>query len=312
MFQLFKKREFGDYISDTFQFFKETGKHYLKNYFTISGVMLLLLVAITYIISQFYFDFIFRIDRTANNPDMLMAYFTDNFNTILGIGGAAFMVMIFLHMLNFSIPVIYLNLYDKNNGGHFGFQDILREFKSNFGKVFTFFLATFFLIMPLIFFAFVIFLLLSFVIIGLPLLFFGIPAAYCWITLSFYEYINTGAGYFKALGAGWNTLRSQFFPIVGSVMVLFLIIQISITVLTLIPSIFGVASVFTSLENPGQTEDAFSGMRVVLTVVMVLSSLISFILNNLLLINQGLVYYSRKEADENKISNESIDWIGRE
>ena len=30
MFQLFKKRDFSDYVSDTFQFFRETGKHYLK------------------------------------------------------------------------------------------------------------------------------------------------------------------------------------------------------------------------------------------------------------------------------------------
>jgi hypothetical protein len=45
---------------------------------------------------------------------------------------------------------------------------------------------------------------------------------------------------------------------------------------------------------------------------MVVSILMSFILNNLLMVNQGLVYYSRKEIDENISSKDSIDLIGSE
>ena len=45
---------------------------------------------------------------------------------------------------------------------------------------------------------------------------------------------------------------------------------------------------------------------------MVFSLLMSYILNNLLLVNQGVVFYSRQEFDENKSADFSIDLIGSE
>ena len=43
---------------------------------------------------------------------------------------------------------------------------------------------------------------------------------------------------------------------------------------------------------------------------MVISTIVSYILNNLLLINQGMIYYSHIENSESSISNDSIDLIG--
>lgn len=56
MFQLFKNRDFGDYISDTFGFFRQTGKHFMKIYFTINGIPLMIMMVLSYFLFKVYFD----------------------------------------------------------------------------------------------------------------------------------------------------------------------------------------------------------------------------------------------------------------
>ncbi|WP_396193934.1 hypothetical protein [Flavobacterium sp.] len=312
MFSLFKRRNFGDYVSDTFVFFKENGKHYLKNYFTISGPMLLILVAASYFLFQVYFDFFLKTDPNSNNSEYLESYLTNNIPLVVLVALGLFLFMIFLSMLNYSLPVIYFDLYEKNNGKNFGTKEILSRFKAHFGKILVFFLATVFLITPVLIAVFALLILLCFVIIGIPLLLFAIPTAFSWVTLSFYEYLNTDKGVFQSYGAGFKHLTKQYFPIVGSCMVIYLIIQVAMTIFSMIPYMLGLISVFTSTQDGFQENNAQSGVALVLTVVMVFSLLMSYILNNLLLINQGVIFYSRQEFDENKSADFSIDLIGSE
>lgn len=314
MFTLFKKRDFGEYVSDTFQFFKQTGKHYLKNYFTISGIILMIMVVVNYFLFQVYFDFFLKIDQLNNNMDYLENYISGNFPIIILVAVSLFLFFIFTSMLNYSIPVIYMDLYEKNNGNNFGSKDILKKFKDNFGKILIFFLGTIFLIVPLLMVVFSVLILLCFVIIGIPLLLFAIPTSFCWITLSFYEYLNNDNGFFESYGDGFRNIKNQYFPIVGSAMVVFIIIQTAMTIFTLIPYSIAMASFFTATQDPSNinVDDTFSTMKIMMTIVMVISMLMSFILNNLLMINQGLVHYSRIEFDENKSSQDSIDLIGSE
>ncbi len=77
----------------------------------------------------------------------------------------------------------------------------------------------------------------------------------------------------------------------------------------MIPYVFGMASMFTTIKS-GSQEDAFSTLSVMISIVMVVSTIVSYILNNLLLINQGMVYYSHIENGESSICNASIDMIG--
>ncbi|MEO5777512.1 MAG: hypothetical protein ABIQ27_11445 [Flavobacterium sp.] len=308
MFPLFKKRDFGDYISDTFQFFRVTGKHYLKNYFTICGILLMILVVLSYFLFQVYFDFALNFGRLNNNADFIQN-FTET-NAVLIVFGAIFIFLfiVILSMLTYSVPVIYMDLYAKNKGDNFGTKEILAKFKADFGRILIFFLGLIFLVTPLLMLVFVLLVLLCFILIGIPLLLFAIPTAISWITLSFYEYLNHDKSFFKALGSGYKHVRNQYFPNIGSLMVMYLIIQTAMSVFTLFPYAFGMASVFTT-QN---IDDRSSSIKILLTIVMVISILMSYILNNLLLINQGLVYYSRKENDENISSKDSIDLIGSE
>lgn len=312
MFTLFKKRDFSDYVSDTFQFFRVTGKHYLKSYFTICGIMLLLLVVFTYFLFQVYFDFFLNFGETNNNADFFQNYVQNNI--LIVIGGAVFMFLfiVLMSMLNYAIPVIYMELYAKNKGNNFETKDILAKFKANFGRILVFFLGLIFLVTPLLMLVFVLLVLLCFILIGIPLLLLAVPTAVSWITLSFYEYLNHDKGFFESLGSGFRHIKNQYFPNVGSLIIMYIIIQIGMSVFTIIPYMFGMVSIITSNQNQTATNDSVSTVKILFTIVMVISILMSYILNNLLLVNQGLVYYSRREFDENISSQDSIDLIGSE
>ncbi len=312
MFELFKRREFGDYISDTFQFFRQNGKHFFKTYFTISGGLLMLLVVVSYFLFKVYLDFFLKIDNTAKNADYLKGYLFDNLPLIITAAILVFLFMILLSMFNYAIPVIYLDLYDKHKGANFDTKEVLSQFKKSFRKILVFFLGIVFLVTPILMVLFVLLVLLCFILIGIPLLLMAVPASFSWITLSFYEYMNTDKTFFDSLGEGFRHVKSQFFPIVGSCMIMYIMIQVSMTVFSFIPYIFGVTSMVTTLQNPNAGNDPLSTMRIMMLVVMVMTMLMSYILNNLLIINQGLIYYSRREYNENISSTDSIDLIGSE
>jgi hypothetical protein len=312
MFALFKKRDFGDYISDSFQFFRQTGKHYLKNYFTICGILLMVLAILTYFLFQVYFDFFLNIGNYNNNFQYIQSYAENNTAVIIFGAALIFSLIVLLTMLTHSVPVIYMDLYDKKHGANFDTKEILTQFKANFGRILIFFLGLIFIVTPLLLMVFGLIILLCFILIGIPIFFFAIPTAMSWITLSFYEYLNGKEGFFKALGKGFKHVTTQYFPNVGSLMVMYLIVQVAMSVFTIFPYVFGMASVVTSTQNSSDPQEAVSSVKILFTIVMVISILMGYILNNLLLINQGLVYYSRKENDENISSKESIDLIGSE
>lgn len=46
MMQFYKKRDFGALVSDTLNFFKLYGKNYFKNYLTLNGGIIILLVVV--------------------------------------------------------------------------------------------------------------------------------------------------------------------------------------------------------------------------------------------------------------------------
>jgi uncharacterized membrane protein len=51
-------------------------------------------------------------------------------------------------------------------------------------------------------------------------------------------------------------------------------------------------------------------MGIIIAVIMVFSVLLSYIFNNFILINQGLIYYSLQEEKENNSTKSQIDLIG--
>lgn len=313
MIPLFKKRNFSDYISDTFDFFRKDGKHFLTSYFTVNGVFLLLLAVFIYFISDIYFEFAFS--KISNpNPDFnyIENFFDENFGLMI-LGGAVFVILIFfLTLLNFSFPIVYLQEYDKNDGSNFTTKNIISGLKSNFGKILIFFFISLFLLTPIIMILFIILIFLSFIIVGIPLFIITIPTIFSLMSLTLFHYLNTNDGFFGSLGKAFQYIFKQFWATIGSTMIVYLIIQVTMTILSMIPYIIAIIIMFTSAEtgSASSQNDTISGLGIIMTVLFVFTTIFHYIFNNLLMINQGMIYYSRREHAENKTSFNEIDSIG--
>jgi len=311
MFQLFKKRNFSELVGDTFTFFKMHGKHYYRNYFIINGGFLLVLLVLTYTMMKIFFEGIFSNLNGAfgTKGNGFESYINDNLPLVIGLGIFTAIVMAFFIILSYAFPVAYLKLQEKETS--FTTNEIIAEIKSKIGKIVVFFIASIFILIPMLMVAMVVCFALVFIIIGIPLLFIMIPAMVSWYSLSFYEYISTDSGYFEALGNGFTLLKQKFWPVVGSSAVMYLITQIIVGIFTMIPYVIGMVSMFTSLkdQHPGNTPD-LSGMGIMMTVIMILSLFMNFIFQNFILVNQGIIYYSLREENENNTSKSEIDLIG--
>ena len=81
----------------------------------------------------------------------------------------------------------------------------------------------------------------------------------------------------------------------------------------LIPYLIGLLLIFIDGPQTGTIEEqqgALSSIGILMLIVSTVSMLCAFILGNLLAINQGMIYYSCVEEDENTTLNNEIDLIG--
>jgi len=314
MFELYKKRDLSANFSDTIAFFKTFGKHYFKNYFVINGIFLMVLVVLIYLISKVYMELIFSgILNNQNNSNYLMAYF-DNNMVLIAIGFIiTFLLIVILSMLNISFPVIYFKLFEKTNGDTFSTQEIISGLKSTIGKMIIFLLGSIFILLPLAIIVFGILVVLCMILIGIPLLFIVGPAFISWISLSYYEYILKDVGYFTALSNGFNLVKQQFWTTVGTTFLMMILIQIIQGFITMIPYVISMIWMFTSTKNLQETNsqtETLSTMGILIAVIMVFSVLLSYIFNNFILVNQGLIYFGLQEENENHTTKSQIDLIG--
>jgi hypothetical protein len=314
MFELYKKRDLSANFSDTTAFFKTFGKHYFKNYLVINGIFLMILVVLIYFFAKVYMEVLFSgISNPQKNPNFSMAYFNDNMPLIIGSFIVALLLIIILSMLNISFPVVYFKLLEKTNDDSFSTKEIISGLKQNFGKMISFFFGSLIIIFPIAILIFGLLILLCFILIGIPLLFIVGPAFLSWITLSYYEYLMKDVGYFTALKNGFVLVKQQFWVVVGTTFLMLMLVQIIQGFITMIPYVISMIWMFVSAKNlqeSGSQTDTFSTMGILLAVIMVFSVILSYIFNNFIIVNQGLIYYSLQEEKENNSTKNQIDLIG--
>ncbi|WP_281323772.1 hypothetical protein [Flavobacterium sp. IMCC34518] len=313
MFELYKERDLSANISDTVTFFKSFGKHFFKNFFIINGIFLMILMILIYFISKIYMEVLFSgANNLNNNPNYFSNYISENITLVVGGFLTAIIVIAILSMLNITFPIVYLKLFEKENNTNFSTQDISKELKKNIGKMFVFLLGITCIIMPLAFIVFGILVVLCFILIGFPLFIIIGIAFFSWVMLSYHDYILNDVGFFKALSNGYYLLKLKFWTIVGTTFLMLMLIQIIQGIITIIPYLFTIGSMLVSTQDGSSQTDNYSTFGIVMAVIMVLSVLISYIFNNFIVINQGLIYYSLHEDTENFTTNNQIDLIGTE
>lgn len=304
MFQVFKKRNFSDYINDTISFFKMEGKTFFTNFFTLCGPLLLVLFVCIYFLTDIFFKTVMY-----DSMDSVDQFLDTNFGWAILLAIVTFIVGMIISIIAYTYPVYYLKHLTTIPNKYKEIAPIKSELKKDFGRLIIFSIGTIFLILPLMMIIFFISALLIFLLVGIPLLLILFPAFTSWITIAYYEYVTKKTGFFTSLQISFNILKSNFWPIIGNTVILYLVINILVSILSAIPQIIYYVGIFTSDRN---IEDiALSpGYKIMLIAVIVISTLMSFIANSFLIINQGLIYYSAREHKENTQSHVDIDMIG--
>ena len=312
MFELFKKRDFSDYITDTIDFFKLFGKNYFRHYFVINGGPLLILMVLLYFIVKIYTEFFMpEMSGSRFNKDAFSIYFTANTALIVIAFFFFLAIAIIISLINVTFPIVYLNLYEKKGTTEFSVGEIVTELKSHVALMIKFTIGLLFIIAPLLTIILIINILLCIIIVGIPLLFIVIPALMTWIILSYYDYIVNQNRFFRSLSVGLSMLKQQFWTIVGTTLLVVFIIQFIQGIVSFIPSFFGIVSLFT-ISSGSATAAEVAGNGAYIAIIMLVSTTLGYVMNNFFFINQGLIFYSQREATESNSTHSLIDSIGKD
>lgn len=309
--QLYKSRGFSEFFQDTFVFLKQNGNHFFKHYFIINGIFLLVLMCIGYLFMKFYTDILFGGLLGGTTSTEIDNYINDNFGLFIVVGVIFLFVALFAGMVSYAYPLFYLKLYAKNDGNTFDTRAIIAQYKTNIGKLLIYMACSILLGIPLIIVFFIGIFALAITIVGIfaiPLL---IGAFMLFYTMCLMEYLEDKRGIWDSFGYSWELLKLKFWAAVGSVGLFYLISYIAQNVIGIIPYIFGMASLFTVVDQGGPSnEEVTSTMTIIMLLVFLLTFLVSAILGTVVQLNQGLIFYSLKEDNENINTKSIIDQIG--
>ncbi len=303
MFQLYKARNFNAIINDTFTFFKTSGKDYFKKYFIINGPLVLMLCILFYVVVKVFFENIFAGISSGASPEMMGSFMTGNFILMMfGVGFVSIVVTAFMY----SFTVIYMKLMASNQQP--ASKEILSEMLGNIGKILLFMLCTLITFIPIALIMGMFSGLLIIIIIGIPVAIGLFGAFTCWGFLTFYDNLSTDNGFFTSMGNAWNMLFKNFWSYMGSTLLFFVIIFVFQMFVIFTASMIQGA---TGLIDPaGSQTDIMQGLGIMMIINFIIQTIINFIVGNLVIVNQGILYYSSQEEQENYFLKNEIDQIG--
>ncbi|NJB34981.1 hypothetical protein [Croceivirga sp. JEA036] len=298
-------REFGDIITDYFDFFKQNIKKFTNTFISYNGIFFIGIVITSYVLVSGILGLI----ASNENASFLGAVSNDDdtYWMIFFIGmGLYFIIFVILGVLNYGLATSFMILYDKDPTNAFTKKDIWLYFKGNIGKS-----VLFVLLLVAIYFGFLI---ISVLFALIPIL--GMFAQYIlqfflasWLGVSFFEMLQNNKGVVESLGEGWNLVTKSFWKSVGVNLVMGLLITILLGLASFVPGvIFGVYT-FHVVEN-----EVSLTSNVVATVIYTLSlSLFLGIMiygQSLSQLVNGFLYYTLHEKTYNTNTRKRIEQIG--
>lgn len=309
--QLYKSRGFGEFFQDTFSFLRQNGGHLYKNFFIINGIFILILMVLGYFFSNFYTEVVFG-GLTNNNPSAIEDYMNQNATTV------AIFVLLFVTIglvsavISYAFVPIYLKLYAKNDGKNFTASDIINEYKSHIGKLFIFLICAFLVAIPLLILAGIVSFILAITIIGFILIPLVIGAISLYYQGTLMEYIENKKSIWQSFGYSWTIISSKFWAAIGSVGLFFLMVYIVQNIVVMIPYFVFIVDMMTDINSGtvATSQEISKSASVMMILIFVLSYLVGLVLNLIVQINQGIVFYSLKEDIENINTKSDIDLIG--
>lgn len=315
--QFYKKRDFGTFISDSFGFFRAYGKNYFKNYILLNGLLLILMVVVVIFGYRELFSQLFGSNLNGKSSYM-EDYFQNNMGLFVAVGIITFLLFIILMIVNYLFPVFYLKRLSEGQQ-KIKVDDIVKDFKSNLGKIGILCLGMVFIVSPLSFILVGVSYALVFIIIGLPILLFVFPTVMNMINFLMYDLFNSKRGFFESLS---YSIRSQFsyakgrekspyWKYWGATLVLFIIMYIITIIFTTIPMVIFFLTMLTNEPDGNFEQNPFTGtFGIIFFMTYGFSLLVSFFLSNLMYVNSGLMYYDSREDLHQKVELAEIDTIG--
>ena len=309
MFQLYKKRSLSELIGDTFNFFKAHGKNYFANYIVINGGLLLVLIVLLYFFMKIFYDGLFS-NGNLNTGTGFENYFLENMELFIGYGIVAFILILMLTFINSLYPIAYLKLIEKNEETNA--INIWKYIKSKIGKSLVFLLLSLVTLFPIAILLGMVCFALVFILIGIPLLFIVIPAIFTCISFAYYTYITTNDGYFDSISKGYRLFIKKPWPLIGSTVILYFIVNTLVSVISFIPYFIGIFSVMFNIDtqNPGNQQETISFMMIMIGITFMLSISLNYLLQNIVTVNQGIMYHSMIDETEKTSNLSEIDLIG--
>lgn len=310
MFQLYKSRNFNEIIGDTFNFFKAHGKNYFANYIAINGGVLLILILLLYFFIKIFYDALFTNGGVNNNNAYLESYMQENLPFFIGYGIGAFILILILTFISHLYPIAYLKLIEKNEETNT--KNLWKFIQSKLGRSFIFFFLTGITMLPVCLVLLFLCFLLFFLIVGLPLLVLLMPAIFICMSFAYYNYINTNDGYFTSIQKGYMLFMKKPWPLIGSTFLIYMIVNTVVTTISFIPYFAGIFSLLFNIEtqNPENLQENFSFIMIMVGLTFILSITLNYLLQNIIFVNQGIMYYTMIDETENTSKISEIDTIG--
>lgn len=315
--QLYKKRDFGTFITDSFAFFKQYGKNYFKNFILLNGLLLILMViVITFGFREFFGALMGS--NISGQSYYLEQYLTDNLGMFVGLGIFLFILSTALMTINLLFPVFYMKRIAEGRTV-IKTDDLLTDFKSNIRKVFILYAGLTLLVMPGATVLFGITYILVFLIIGIALMLFLLPNLFNTVTFLCYDYFNGKRGFFESLS---YAIRSQFsypngresspyWKYWGSTLIMGLLFYVVSSIFTAVPMIIYIVKLSTTAPDGNFEQNPMAGnFGMVFFVIYGISLLVSTLLMNVLYINSGLMYYDSRTDLHQKVELAEIETIG--
>lgn len=309
MFQLYKKRTFNELIGDTFNFFKAHGKNYFANYIAINGGIILVLIVLLYFFMKVFYDGLFT-NGIANSSNGFENYILENIELFIGYGIGAFLLILILTFVNSLYPIAYLKLIERKEETNAA--NIWKFIKSKIGKSLIFFFLSLVTLFPIaILLGFLCFALV-FILIGIPLIFIVIPAVFTCISFAYYNYITTNDGYFNSVSKGYKLFTTKPWPLIGSTVIMYFIVNTVVSFISFIPYFIGIFGMAFNIETQDteSLQENISFLMIMVGITFILSISLNYLLQNIVSVNQGIMYYSMVDETEKTSNLSEIDLIG--
>lgn len=317
MMQFYKKRDFGTFISDSFNFFKLYGKNYFKSYILLNGLLMILMVTVFVLGYRELFSQILG-SNLSGESYYFQQYFEDNLGMLIVVGILTFLLFLLLMIINYLFPVFYLKRLGQGQE-KIKTDDILSDFKNNAGKIVKLCLGMMFIVTPLSFIIIGFSYVLVLIVIGIFLILLVFPTLFNVVTFLIYDYFNSNRGFFESLS---YSIRSQFsypngrekspyWKYWGSTIIVSIILYVVTSIFTFVPMMFFYGSLLTSAPDGNFEQNPFAGTAGIFFFILYgISMLVSFFLSNMLYVNSGLMYYDSRTDLHQKVELAEIDTIG--